>query len=164
MNPKSSPTDEPGDNAELIVRQLDRAEVVAHLEAFLAVADDVIGEYWDESHFLAERDQKWELSFAAWKNVTPVGYAIISERAPGHAHLHHFMVKAQMRGFGVGQMLAESMISLVSAKGYQKLTLKVESNNHGARQFYRRLGFTEMHVEESRLWYVLMMKEPEVGC
>ncbi len=137
------------------IRPLTRAELSSHVDAFVQIAADVPGEYWDAEHFLAERPSKWALSLAAWADDSPIAYAIMSERGAGHAHLHHFMVASANRGSGLGRDLAVRMIGHAKASGYRQLTLKVASDNAGAIRFYERLGFVKETKEDDRVWYGL---------
>jgi ribosomal protein S18 acetylase RimI-like enzyme len=122
-------------------------QIRAHLDAFLAVAADVPGEYWAEQHFLEERPDKWRLSVSAWKDGHLIGYAIASGREPGRAHLHHFMVHATHRGRGTGAAMLDALERRVRAAGYSCLSLKVEAGNDRAAHFYTRLGFAEYGMD-----------------
>lgn len=125
------------------------------MDAFVSIAADVPGEYWDSEHFLAEKPCKWRLSLAAWADDSPIAYAIISERGAGHAHLHHFMVAAAARGSGLGRDLAMRMIGHTKALGYRRLTLKVAGDNAGAIRFYEPFGFIRETKEDDLVWYGL---------
>jgi ribosomal protein S18 acetylase RimI-like enzyme len=134
------------------IRQLARDELAASIAEFVGIAADVAGEYWAAQHFLSDRPRKWELSSAAWQGGTPVGYAIVSERGPGHAHLHHFMLAPAARGCGLGSRLAQFMIELAKGQGYRQLTLKVAADDQRALRFYRRLGFADGRHDGRLLW------------
>jgi ribosomal protein S18 acetylase RimI-like enzyme len=137
----------------LEVRPLTRDELAEKVAHFINIATDVPGEYWTAEHFLVDRPGKWTLSSAAWQAGVLVGYAIVSERGPSHAHLHHFMVATAARGSGVGARLAHFMMELAKTQGYQRLTLKVATDNVGAQRFYRRIGFTAGERDGRLLWF-----------
>jgi len=144
-----------------VIRPLTRAELAGHMDAFVAIAADVPGEYWDAEHFLAERPRKWVLSLAAWAEDSPIAYAVMSERGAGHAHLHHFMVAASERGSGLGRDLAARMIGHAKALGYRRLTLKVAGHNVGAIRFYERFGFIKQTQEGDLVRYALDLDAAE---
>lgn len=112
-----------------------------HAEAFVAIAADVPGEYWTSEHFLKEMPRKWDLSFALWRHGEPIAYAVVSEREPEHAHLHHFMLATAYRGRHLGSRFLWFVKRHVSKRGYQRLTVKVAVVNVVALRFYRMRGF-----------------------
>jgi RimJ/RimL family protein N-acetyltransferase len=122
-------------------RTLDPGTLDAKADAFLAIAADVPGEYWTLAHFLAERPEKWRLSFAAWRAGEPVGYAVLSRRGTDHVHLHHFMVARAARAEGLGGGMVAEMARRAAASGARRITLKVAADNERARAFYERHGF-----------------------
>ena len=122
-------------------RDLDAATIRAHAPAILAIAADVPGEYWMLAHFLEERPDKWRLSFAAWRDAAPVGYAVLSRRGARHIHLHHFMVAESARGSGLGARMVAEMRRRANAAGARRLSLKVAASNSRARDFYESHGF-----------------------
>lgn len=129
----------------LDLRTLSPGEFVEHAEAFLAIAADVPGEYWGAENFLRDLPDKWRLSFAAWDGSDPVGYAVLSRKAPTHVHLHHFMIAAGYRGAGLGTRMVGEMVERARSSGALSLTLKV--NDARAESFYRRNDFQEVDRE-----------------
>lgn len=134
-----------------VIRPLSAEDVRTHWPAFQAIAADVPGEYWREEHFLLDLPGKWRLSCAAWQDGTPVGYAIVSRKAPGHAHLHHFMVAAPYRGSGLGTRMLAAIQQRCRAEGVARLTLKTRHANPQSRRFYLRHGFEECGEEGDHL-------------
>ncbi len=126
------------------------------LSDFLEIGADVDGEYWQAEHFLLDLPEKWVLSFAVWSVGQPVAYAVLSRRARHHVHLHHLMVSAPFRNFGVGSLMASEMVARAERVGARVLTLKVAKTNDRACQFYRNLGFS---VVGSDGVYALLSKE-----
>ena len=132
----------PPDDTKVEFLTLSVAEIAACEEAFVGIAADVPGEYWTLAHLLRDLPEKWALSFAAWREHDPIGYAILSRKTPGRIHLHHLMIAATQRGKGLGaRMVGEIAVRSWSA-GADRLTLKVKSSR--ARRFYRRHGFTQI--------------------
>ena len=124
------------------------ADVVhRNLDDLIAVAEDVPGEYWAAENFLADRPKKWRLSFGVWRAGSLIGYAILSQKAPRHIHLHHFMVSASERSRGHGERMVAEMIARCRAAGAEILTLKTPQENDGAIRFYGRYGFAGTAVE-----------------
>lgn len=133
-----------------------------HVDAFLAIAADQPGEYWGAEHFLAERPGKWALSFAAMAqpDAVPIGYAILSQPEPGRVHLHHFMLRADRRGQGLGRRMLEECTRRARAAGASELTLKVARAASRARAFYARAGFVETGDDGAYVSARLPLLEP----
>ncbi len=127
--------------ATLNVRTLSLARVQGNLEALIAVASDVPGEYWTAENFLHDLPGKWCLSFGLWRNDSLIGYAFLSRKATKHIHLHHFMVTAALRNQGHGARMVNEMLSRCQDAGAEKLTLKTPNGNAGAIRFYAQYGF-----------------------
>lgn len=89
---------------------------------------------WSLPQLLADRPRKWELSLT---DLGLFGFAIISEPAEGHHHLHLLAVHPRSRRTGIGSALIEAAQSRV-----RKLTLKVPFDNYSAQRFYLRRGFS----------------------
>lgn len=140
---------------EIKLKTLSAEMVLGNLAALIEVASDIPGEYWAAENLLAERPEKWRLSFGAWLAPQLIGYAILSQRAPRHVHLHHFMVSAMARGRGCGELMAKEMFARCRAMDGEILTLKTPKRNTGAIRFYNRFGFTETDVEPG---YTIMTK------
>jgi GNAT superfamily N-acetyltransferase len=138
-----------------VIRALSKAELAADIDHFLAVAQDVPGEYWGAENFLRDAPSKWSLSLAAWSGDVPVGYAVLSRRTPYTAHLHHFMIAWAQRGDGLGARLLAAAIMRCREHGCSLITLKVAIGNQGAQRFYIRHGFSQAGAESG---YCLMSR------
>ena len=68
------------DEARLELRTLSVDEIAAREDTFVGIAADVPGEYWTLAHLLRDLPEKWALSFAAWRERDPIGYAILSRK------------------------------------------------------------------------------------
>lgn len=141
--------------AKVAFRTLSAAVVRRNVDALIAVAADVPGEYWAAENFLAERPDKWRLSFGVWLEDRLIGYAILSRSGPEHIHLHHFMVSAAERNAGHGKHMVFELVARCRAAGADTLTLKTPQDNRGAIRFYSRFGFTETGTERG---YIVMTK------
>jgi ribosomal protein S18 acetylase RimI-like enzyme len=53
--------------------------------------------------------------------------------------------KAEVRRQGVGRALWNAVVEVATAERAERVVLNVWSFNHGAREFYRRLGFESFH-------------------
>ncbi|MHB0859475.1 MAG: GNAT family acetyltransferase [Anaerolineae bacterium] len=58
--------------------------------------------------------------------------------------LHHLAVAEAYRGRGIGSELLRQVEGRLQARGCLKVNLLVHQNNEGARELYRRLGYTDM--------------------
>ena len=132
----------PGGTPE--IKTLSPHDISTFSDAFIGIAADQPDEYWSEAHFLVDLPDKWKLSFAAWRDDRPIGYAVLS-RKPGDAvHLHHFMIAADHRGGGLGRRMLDEMEQRAQAARARRLTLKVSIANVRARKFYERVGFNDI--------------------
>ncbi len=129
------------------IRTLQRLDIEAFSDAFVAIAADQPGEYWTATHFMHDLPAKWSLSFAVWSSGRPIAYAILSAKGVGHAHLHHFMVSPAHRGSGLGARMAAEMERRVADGGFSRLTLKAALANPRSLDFYRRLGYRRLSDE-----------------
>lgn len=143
------------------MRVLTAAEVEAHLPAFMAVGADIAGEYWQREHFLRVLPEKWTLSLGAWAGSAPLGYAFLSARGAGHAHLHHFAVAPERRRQGLGARLLAAAEENAAAHGFLLVTLKVPKASPAARRFYERQGYRENAVEADH--WVMAKDLPRAG-
>ena len=131
------------DTNDIEIGPLTAATIEDNIEAILDIASEVPCETWAAAHFLMDLPAKWRLSIAAWAGAVPVAYAIVSEKTPGHAHLHHFMVHRRHRNGGLGARLLDHTEETARDHGCRSLTLKVYEQNHRAQQFYLRHRYAE---------------------
>ncbi|MEW6510873.1 MAG: GNAT family N-acetyltransferase [Bacteroidota bacterium] len=114
-----------------------------HVEALLAIDQDVIGERWTRAHVLTPMPGKWELSqLALDAGKRPAGFLIASQKRE-HIHVHRLAVAESLRGKGIGVLLLRAAASPATERGLSTMTLKVAEENASAIRFYLRLGFTE---------------------
>ena len=67
------------------------------------------------------------------------------------ALLEDMVVAAAARGGGVGSRLLEHAIATARARGCRRITLLTDIDNHSARRFYERQGFTVSPMQPLRL-------------
>lgn len=135
-----------GDRFEL--RRLDRATLETHLAAALELeaashaelGDAYSHEPWNATHFLAEREGKWELSAGAFAAGRLVGI-VIASRTTGGAHLHRLAVRRESRRAGIARALVEFVARTALASGIDRITLSVAAANLDAIAVWERLGF-----------------------
>ncbi len=65
----------------------------------------------------------------------------ITATFPSHGHID---LLAQARGRGIGRQAMTLLMQRLSTTGSEGLFLDVDPRNHGARKFYRRLGFSPL--------------------
>jgi ribosomal protein S18 acetylase RimI-like enzyme len=70
-----------------------------------------------------------------------VALALLTDIAPGAAHLVQLAVDPSARGERLGEALVRRACSLLQEASYQTLTLMVSENNRAARALYDRTGF-----------------------
>jgi ribosomal-protein-alanine N-acetyltransferase len=74
-----------------------------------------------------------------------VGFAVM-RLYDEHAHLFLLGVRTEAQRQGIGRQLLEWLEELARAAGVGTIRLEVRAKNHGARAFYRSLGYLEIGV------------------
>ena len=59
----------------------------------------------------------------------------------GEIIIDGFVVRASMRGKGIGTRLLEAVFDFAQANGFEAVSLQVVDTNPGARRLYERMGF-----------------------
>ena len=118
-----------------------------HIAEFIAIAADEPGEYWTKENFLVDLPEKWRFSFAVWDRGHLLAYAVISLKSAKHAHLHHFMVRAEFRSEGIGAAMVDEMESRARSANCTTLTLKVAAANERGRKFYESFGYRDQQID-----------------
>lgn len=107
---------------------------------------------WTEQQFLANRWDKWVLSF-----MDDTGVAILSRIAEDHVHLHLLAIHPDLRGRGNGTRFMREIDRRVGA---QRFTFKVPGDSEDTVRFYLRHGF-----QFSERWRPMERKADErIGC
>lgn len=75
----------------------------------------------------------------------PVG-TDITAAFPSHGHID---LVEQARGRGIGKQAMTFLMQRLAASGSNGLFLDVDPQNHGAREFYRKLGFASLPASKS---------------
>ena len=134
MNADPASPASPNDAARLVIRAADPAdaEAVARLAAEAFAAS---GDAWSPSLYASEVSRGGRVWVAVAEPEGVIGYLVRSGGDPDE--LLQIAVQPSHRRHGVGRRL------LAAACGTRPLWLEVRADNHGARAFYRRLGFTE---------------------
>lgn len=122
----------------------DASLFAAKATAFLDIASDVPGEYWEARHFTADLPDKWQLSFAMMDGQIPVAYAIASRKAGASVHLHHFMVHRDWRRLGLSRRMMQELQRRARLAKARSITLKVPADNIGAQRLYASAGFCQI--------------------
>ncbi|MCF8266060.1 MAG: GNAT family N-acetyltransferase [Ignavibacteriales bacterium] len=115
-----------------------------NIDEFLALIQDVEHEYWSNENFFIELPGKWEFSFYFRMNDVIAGFIIVSEKG-NCLHIHKLMVREDLRGRNVGKKLLDKL-SVVAIEKFNKLSLKVYSNNLRAIHFYEKNGFSQINL------------------
>jgi ribosomal protein S18 acetylase RimI-like enzyme len=66
------------------------------------------------------------------------------------AHLHIDLLE-RVRGLGLGRILVETQVAALRERGSRGLHLDVAADNSNAIDFYRHLGFAEVHRRETSI-------------
>jgi len=65
------------------------------------------------------------------------------------AHITNIAVHPEYRGFGIGTMLMESLISICKIENVIGITLEVRVSNQRAINLYKKFGFVEEGIRKA---------------
>lgn len=97
-------------------------------------------ETWGAEHFLADRPEKWELSFGAFAGAGLVGF-LIASRNGDDVHLHRLATDPATRRRASALALLLEVERAAMGKGLGRVTLSVTTANARAIRLYRGLGY-----------------------
>lgn len=142
---------------------LRRAFVVECLDEMLDLDREAVAagdlEAWDGASWLADREDKWRLSWLVLDGSRIVGYRVMSStgRLPRHAHGHRINILGERRRSGVGGRLMAVSHSRVRQAGFLGVTGLIEPGNSRSRVFFARHGYSPVQGRE-RLWAISFAK------
>jgi ribosomal protein S18 acetylase RimI-like enzyme len=96
---------------------------------------------WDQSSFLLDLPEKWNLSFAIEYKPHIVGYIIGSRAADMRAKVNKIVVDREYRRQGFGKQLMTRFEEECSRYGIYEVELKALVENRLANDFYAELGY-----------------------
>ncbi|NLZ47251.1 MAG: ribosomal protein S18-alanine N-acetyltransferase [Clostridiales bacterium] len=103
---------------------------------------------WSKDSFEKELTNKYARYMVAVKDDLVVGFAgmwiILDE-----AHITNIAVHPEYRGFGIGTMLMESLISICKLENVIGITLEVRVSNQRAINLYKKFGFVEEGIRKA---------------
>lgn len=73
--------------------------------------------------------------------ITLVGVTRLPYRSSHVAYIHKLAINPAFQNKGVGTVLFKNLISDLRNNGVRRIELKVESDNHNAIKFYKKIGF-----------------------
>jgi [ribosomal protein S18]-alanine N-acetyltransferase len=77
-----------------------------------------------------------------------VGYIIFWIRSEDEGHIISIATDKKYRRKEVGKRLVETAMKIFRRYEVKKVKLEVRIGNHGARKFYKNLGFVETEISE----------------
>jgi ribosomal-protein-alanine N-acetyltransferase len=77
-----------------------------------------------------------------------VGYIIFWIRFEDEGHIISLAVEKKYRRKGVGSQLEKTATKIFKKYNVKKIKLEVRSKNHGARKFYKKMGFHQQEFLE----------------
>lgn len=70
------------------------------------------------------------------------------------AYIYGFRVRPQFRNHGIGTKMMLILEDDLKKRGFQQVTLNVGKENHDARRFYNRLGYTIIGSDPGDWYYI----------
>jgi len=127
-----------------------------NIQEFISLLNNIPNEYWNKDCFLLDLDGKWENSIALINNNKILGYIIASIK-DNNLHIHKFMIHSDFRSKGLGKVLFDQFIK-INKKDFDNITLKLYSDNVGAKKFYWKLGFEITEINNELLFGIKKLK------
>src|SRR5277367_5826879 len=81
-----------------------------------------------------------------------VAAILTSEVSPGVGHTTQICVLPGYQGHGIGRMLMQASSETLRGMKFRELTLTVTSENYGAVELYKKLGFTTIRTFTAGVW------------
>lgn len=130
---------------------MSRVEIVPiedkYIEGILNVSMLSFPITWSKDSFERELTNKYARYMVAVKDDVVVGFAgmwiIIDE-----AHITNIAVHPEYRGFGIGNMLMDSLLSICKLENVTAITLEVRVSNQRAINLYKKFGFVEEGIRK----------------
>ncbi|WP_110654139.1 GNAT family N-acetyltransferase [Salinicola halimionae] len=89
-------------------------------------------------------------SFSLVVNDTPIAFGQLVDKGERRAHLARIIVSPVHRRQGLGERLCRHLLAEARHRKADTVTLNVFVNNHAALDLYRRLGFVNHGVIDTR--------------
>jgi ribosomal protein S18 acetylase RimI-like enzyme len=86
---------------------------------------------------------------AGFAKIGPVDFP--GEWGPETVELHQLYLLGEYQGEGLAQVLMDWILDTARARGFSRIVLSVFVDNHRARRFYEKYGFTEIGKYEFRV-------------
>ncbi len=125
---------------DILITELTEEFLKSRVSEFVEILEDYPHEYWREEHFLAKKDQKYDLSVVALKEEEITGYIIASLKNK-EPYVHKFFVKKEFRNRSIGEKMLLFFENRIREKGYRTTKLAVREDNEHAIRFYLRNEF-----------------------
>ncbi len=136
------------------LKPMTQASLEEHLAQALALEEGSGLPAWNAENFRYELPQKWTLSrwiFHPGMPEKPIGYAVLSRKAPQNIHLHRLVVAPTGLGFGAQAM--RQLLQEVEPHA-RFITVKTQPLAPRARLFYEALGFVLLATDDSNHFLV----------
>ena len=121
-----------------------RAMTAADVAQVTAIEAVSLPTPWSEAAFRHELDVPFSRSFVAHPIEAPgavAGYVVLW-RVADEIHLLDLAVAQELRGRGIGRLLAARVLDEATRSGALLTTLEVAEDNAAARRLYESLGFS----------------------
>ncbi len=144
---------------DIALEPMSRASLQAQLDFAVGLEQASGLPPWNAENFLAELPEKWLHSrwIMLQNNLdAPVGYAIVSRKAPDNLHLHRLVVNPMGRGYGG---LALRLLIADCAPHSRFMTVYTIPDAVRAAYFYERAGFVRLMRTETNLLLLMNMRD-----
>jgi ribosomal-protein-alanine N-acetyltransferase len=125
---------------EIVIRDMDHFD----LEGVLALESEIFSTPWTHEIFEYEmRRRERALYLVVEVRGKIVGY-LGAQLLGDEVHLTNMAVAPGLRRRGIGTAMLLECLHCGMERGARWVTLEVRQNNHEAREFYNRFGFSDM--------------------
>ena len=143
---------------DILITNLDRKCLENRISEFINILAGEPNEYWNESHFMLDLPNKYDLSVVVSVEGVTAGY-IIASLKEDRPYIHKFMVRKDLRRMKIGEMMLNYFEKNLHKKGFFNIDLTVREENENAIRFYRKKKFviSGSRVDTSNNGLLLMM-------
>lgn len=134
------------------VNQATRQQISNHLKVCSSQFSPSLDSYVDIKVY-AEKIAKFAITFEAWEESDLIGLVAcyLNDKSSKIGYITNVSVFKRFQGKGIAKKLLKDAFSRASSLGFNEILLEVEKDNLLATGLYKRLGFSEIGMKNSKM-------------
>ncbi len=133
-----------GFTRDVFIQKITKDYMIENISKFFSIEENWTGiseQPWDESKFMHELPKKWNLSFAAARGKSIIGYVLGSQASENKAKINKILVDKTYQNSGIGKVLLKIFEEECIRNGITEIELKALLYNRQANRFYIKHGY-----------------------